>query len=259
MTKVKPSVDDQHWFDESKRMIESGASSRNEAGAKLQTMVGWLWGIYTASAAIGISLSNASYPGWVIALIAAPSPMLIASYWLAVWTQMPVSVEFDPRVPKHIKLAYIKGIERKGRRLQCALGMSLLAAIFVSTALISASLVKKDTKVEFKAFHHNTKGQNSVSIKGTFPIEGQLTFRIIEFPVPKAAPKVEVYKTISPDSADLLLTIPIGFKANKYIVAAEWQDSEGITRSISRTISAQSSQTKNTRPKTPNNPSQPIR
>lgn len=259
MTNAKPSVDDQHWFDESKRMIESAASSRNEAGAKLQTMVGWLWGIYTASAAIGISLSNASYPGWVIALIAAPSPMLIASYWLAVWTQMPVSVQFDPRVPKQIKLAYIKGIETKGKRLQCALGMSLLAAFFVSAGLISASLVKEDTKVGFKAFHHDTNGQNSVSIKGTFPIKGQLTFRIKQFPVPKAGPKVQVYKTLSPDSGDLLLTIPIGFKADKYIVAAEWQDSEGVTRSISRTISAQSSQTKNTRPKTPNKPSQPTR
>ena len=102
---IKPEIDDRFWFGLSKEMLQNSVSSRNDAAAKVQSMISWFWGIYTASAAVGIALSKTTYSYFIIFLMAAPSLVLIAAYWVAVWVQMPVRAEFDPRTPNSIQRA----------------------------------------------------------------------------------------------------------------------------------------------------------
>jgi hypothetical protein len=87
---AKPAINDQFWFDYSKKLVTEAIQSRTDAGAKIQTLTIWLWGIYTASASVGVALSKMPYSPAVIILIALPVPMLIAAYWMSVWAQLPV-------------------------------------------------------------------------------------------------------------------------------------------------------------------------
>ena len=58
MATVKPSIDDQFWFDWSKAHVEGALERRQQAFEKLQNLVLWLWGIYTTFAAVGFTLSS---------------------------------------------------------------------------------------------------------------------------------------------------------------------------------------------------------
>lgn len=140
MSSPKPMVGDQFWFDESRKMVESGSENRNNAASLLQKTIGWLWGIYTGGAFIGLGLSHTSYSLMSLVIIVSPSPVLIIGYWLSVWAQIPLAVEFDPRSPTEIMEAFSKGTDVKAKRLQWALGTSLLAATLVSAALVTATV-----------------------------------------------------------------------------------------------------------------------
>src|SRR5437762_13700390 len=100
---VQPVVDDAYWFAYSKELVEKAITSRNEQAARFQSLVGWLWGIYTASAALGLTLGKANLPTCVKVVIALPSLFLIFAYWMAVEAQTPADVEFDPRSPTQIR------------------------------------------------------------------------------------------------------------------------------------------------------------
>ncbi|MGB7292165.1 MAG: hypothetical protein WBD99_08335 [Thermodesulfobacteriota bacterium] len=195
---ARPTVDDQYWFELSKKIVESGTSSRNEAAAILQTMIVFFWGIYTASATVGIALSETSYSLPIILMIASPSIVLIAAYWVAVWVQMPVQAQFDPRIPKQIKEAYIKGVNTKSRRLAAALALSLIAAILVSSALIAASVSKQATSRNFLVYHHPKDGHNIIALSGHFHADTKIILQI----TPSVGPVIsKVY--VTPQSGEL--------------------------------------------------------
>ncbi len=44
---IRPQVDDQFWFDTSKEMVQKSITSINTATDKLQTLVAWLWTIWS--------------------------------------------------------------------------------------------------------------------------------------------------------------------------------------------------------------------
>ncbi len=237
---VKPKVDDQYWFDLSKEMVQSAAASRNEAAAKLQSMIVWFWGIYTASAAVGIALSETSYSLPVILLIASPSAVLIAAYWLAAWVQVPVRVQFDPRIPMDIKRAYLKGIKTKSRKLASALAVSLIAAILVTSALIAASLSKQTAPSNFAAYHHAKEGRDIIALSGHFPVDTKIVLRITPLPRPVSAAISEEFLYVTSPSGELQASIELDSAADKYEVTAEWKEKDGLVRSLTQTVLAES-------------------
>lgn len=139
---VAPSVDHAYWFEYSKNLLDGAQNKREAAAAAIQKLVVWLWGIYTASAAIGFTLSGKELSFWPAIIIAAASGALIIVYWGTVWVQVPITVNFDPRSPTEIKEAYNKAVKEKSFRLSMTLLGSVVAAIMVSVALIVASVSK---------------------------------------------------------------------------------------------------------------------
>jgi len=228
---AKPAIDKQFWFDLSKEMVEGAASKRNEAAVKLQKFIVWLWGIYTASAAVGIALSKTSYSLPVIILIASPSTILIFAYWLALWVQMPVPARFDRRIPAEIRDAHKKGVKTKSRKLKCAIVLSLISAVLVSLALIAASLSKQAVPHNFEAYYQTIQKQDIIAIAGHFPADIKITLRISAVP---DASKEYIY--ITSQSGELQKNIELDFTADKYDVEVEWQEKDGLVRSLRRTV-----------------------
>ena len=236
----KPIVDDQFWFELSKEIVKNAPDKQNEAGAKLQTLIVWLWGIYTAGATVGISLSKTSYSLPTILLIASPSIVLIVAYWVAVWVQMPINAKFDPRIPKDIMRAYLKGVKTKSWRLAIALSLSLIAASLVSSALIAASLSKQATSPNFKAYHYVRDDYDIIALSGRFPADTKINLRIASFP-PSGSPIIsKELPYITSTSGELQESIELKSTAKKYEVAVEWKEEDGLVRCLKRTILAES-------------------
>jgi hypothetical protein len=145
-------IDESFWYGLSKEWVKTAIPNLDADAAQLQTILGWLWGVYTASATIGIALSKLSYPLYVNVLIGLPSVVIIIGYWLAGWAQMPLGslmkdepaskdeYTFDPKSWQEIYSVFKKTVNAKRRRLFWVLSTSGLAAVLVAVALITASL-----------------------------------------------------------------------------------------------------------------------
>ncbi|MBS9965073.1 MULTISPECIES: hypothetical protein [Vibrio] len=142
-----PTINNQFWFDISKKMVEGSSDRRRNAASLLQKTIGWLWGVYTGGAFIGLGITDTPYSFTSIILIASPSPLLLIAYCATVWAQIPLDVEFDPRSPTEIMEAYCKGSQIESYRLKVALVVTFLAAISVSMALVEAA-VEKNSAIE---------------------------------------------------------------------------------------------------------------
>jgi hypothetical protein len=140
---AQPKLDDQFWFDYSKDVVEKSGTRRTEAAAKLATLLVWLWGIYTAAAAVGTALVKENYPTWALLFVIAPVLILPLAYWAATYAQMPSVLGFDPRSPDEISEAFSQNVTEKNARLHWALWLTLLSAVFVATAIVTASLGKR--------------------------------------------------------------------------------------------------------------------
>src|SRR5690242_3503646 len=132
---VSPALDDAYWFTYSKDIVEKAVTSRNEQAARFQTFIVWLWGIYTASAAVGLTLGSKNFPWYSTVLIALPSVILILAYWSTVYAQTPPYVGFDPRSPTEIMAAYDEGVRQKEKLLRKTKRWSLAAALAIGVAL----------------------------------------------------------------------------------------------------------------------------
>ena len=166
-TPVIPKIDDAYWFRYSEDLLTNAQKNREMAAATIQKLVIWLWGIYTASTAVGFTLSGKELTFWPAVIIASASGALIMVYWGTVWVQVPIQIEFDPRSPTEIKQAYNKSVEIKSRRLTVTLIASVVAAVMVSIALIVAS-VSKPVKHDFSEISTKIEkidGKPVISIK----------------------------------------------------------------------------------------------
>lgn len=233
---VKPTIDAQFWFDLSKEMVESSASKRNEAATKLQKFIAWLWGIYTASAAVGIALSKTSYSLPVIILIASPSAVLIFAYWLALWVQMPVPTRFDRRIPAEIRDAHKKGVKTKSWKLRWAIVLSLIAAVLVSLALIAASLSKQAVPPNFKAYYQAIQERDIIGVAGHLPADTKIILKISSVPRSAAPGTSKEFIYVTSQYGELQKNIELDFTADKYNVEIEWQEKDGLMRSLKRTV-----------------------
>ncbi len=148
-------IDDAYWFAYSKELVERAITSRNEQAARLQNMVVWFWGIYTASAAVGLTLGKANFGVIKTVVIALPSLLLIVAYGFAVRAQTPIDVQFESQSATKITDAYRESVKRKKALLGLAHLLSFIAGLFVGVALLVASLTKQAPSPEFAA---QTKG-----------------------------------------------------------------------------------------------------
>jgi hypothetical protein len=168
---VKPKVDDQFWFDYSAKAINSAVERRDQAASKIQTLVTWLWGIYTASAAVGFALSGKGLSVWPTLIIASASAALIGVYWATVWVITPVLGQFDPRSPDDIRADFNMLVRRKDRRLKVTLAAGLAAAALVSVALIVASVAEKEPPIAptFTSSVHTVGATTVLALAGQLP------------------------------------------------------------------------------------------
>lgn len=227
-----PTIDDQYWFDLSKKLADSATSARSDAAAKLQTMVVWFWGVYTAAITIG-SITSKNLPGYVFALLAAPSVILVLAYWMTVRAQMPADVRFDPRSPDDIQRAFNEGMSKSRHALSAALSLSFLAAVALGVALFFLGTTK-ETKPEPPAAADFSAMQKSIEhpfVRVTGTIPGTETARIVIQPLePKSAP-LSVYAPLDAKGT-FVSNVPITAELKKYDVSVTWRPADNSIRAI---------------------------
>lgn len=235
-----PTLNASYWFKVSQQLVENASTKRVESAKAVQTMIGWFWGVYSAGAIIGMSLSDKSFSLLVVLLVASPIPILLIAYWLAIWAQVPISVEFDHRVPKDIKNSYDASVEARSQRLRLALGTSFIAALFVAFALVVGSISNQENDhiVLGNGFllHHKQAGNKQfLLIDGKFHNVPSVKFLISANSqvVMEGFPQTVNY---TPDSSgSVFLEIPMPPDA-EYVVKAEWRNKDMSTQTLHREI-----------------------
>lgn len=231
---AKPTLDDQFWFDFSKETVQQAGARRHEAAGKAATLIAWLWGVYTAAVAVGVTLSKESYPWWVLLLLVAPTPVLLIAYWCATWAQMPSVLSFDPRSPDDIRVAHDQNLQVKTGRLQSALALCLLAALGVAGAIVAASVTKGiRTETTLNAMWINDPGTPKVAVTGTFPPNTLVQLLVLpSAAVAATQPSAPVRHPVLSTGEGLVQTVvEVLFSPDASRVRAEWEQ-EGIAHTI---------------------------
>jgi len=235
---VIPKVGDQYWLNYAETIVNSGVEKRDKAASTIQTFAAWLWGIYTASAAVGFVLAGKDLAFWPTLIIAMGSVSLIAVYWGTVWVQMPVPVEFDPRSPDDIIRVYVTNVVNKGRRLNITLGLSVLATLAVSAALVAASMARPNKSVgpSFSATLTTQDGARVLSVTGYIGKAKSTNMRIS--PVSSGAAENEIQTGIYVPAENGLIQTSTRLKTNaqEVLVALEWEDANGVSTRLIRKV-----------------------
>lgn len=237
---IKPKIDDGYWFTLSETLISKASENREQAASRLQNLIIWLWGIYTASATVGFALSGKALSFWPTVLIAGASASLIAVYWSTVWVQMPILCEFDPRSPTEIKEAYKHGAVAKDHRLKLTIFLSVLAAFMVSLALITASVSKeqKPTVPPFIVSLHPKADKRILSITALVGPTKTVTVHVHPLtPTSTGLSNDDCNFMFMPTGEGLLQTsIPLNTNAEQLEVTLDWEDATGMRTRISKNV-----------------------
>lgn len=243
---VKPKIDDQYWFELSEQMVRNTQQGASEAAEKLQGFVAWLWGIYTGGAAIGLTLSPQSFSRVQLIFIALGSFALVVVYWCAVYVQLPITVEFDPRSPTEIKNAYKLGVEEKNRRLRWTILFSGLAAMLMTLGLVWDKLNTPPSHVApwFDVALHEQGQTRILALTGELGSGEEMSnlSKVI----------VKVQSTVSSSEKQtaefallplgergrLQTSLPLDFSADSLTVLLEWQGARETTMQLSKLITS---------------------
>ena len=241
-------IDDSFWYTLSKDWVKNAIPTLDADSAKLQTILGWLWGVYTAGASIGIALSKLSYPLYINVLIGLPSVVLIIGYWLAGWAQMPLGslrkdepaskdkYKFDPKSAQEIDEVYKETVKAKRGRLYWVLSTSGLASVLVAAALITASFSHQTYIPEFQAMISTQNGQDTIGLTGHLPADTQIIVRVA---VPSGTGESRVLKELpymTSSTGDVQANIQMDSTAQKYIVTLEWKVKDGTVSTLQKNI-----------------------
>ncbi len=235
-------VDDQYWLDYAKVLADSASTSRDQAASRLTAVLGWLWGIYTGAATVGVALHKTEFPLYTAIFIAAPVPLIVVGYWLSIWASSPVLVKIDPQVPADMRAAYVKVIETKDGRLRLALIISLLASITAAASIVLASFATPTSSTILRAKFQQAAGANSaLELAGSFSPQKAVTVRVLGFSDSKMSSEVGRYVVTFPltDDGRLQQSVKPGFAAPFYLVVAEWSGT-GETLGISCFVEGES-------------------
>lgn len=178
-SKANVRIDDQFWFDHSKDMIKQTKTGQNDAAAKLQNMIAWLWGIYSAALAVGLTTFWHDISRLIVCLMLAPSIVLISAYWTSVWAQMPIKTTFNPEIASQIREAYLRGTRMKRRILTFALILSALGAFMLSFVIILLSATRSQDRNHMEAFFfYNADSSQVVFVYATCPAKKHVEINI---------------------------------------------------------------------------------
>lgn len=226
----RPLIDDAFWFELSKELVQGADKARNEAASKLQTTVGWFWTVYTAAAVAGVALTDKDLPGWSIALIVLPVPALLCGYWLAGWTQVPVDIKFDPRMPDVIMEAHQHAGKVKRHRLIAATIVSGVAAALVAVAVVAAALAEPASSDNgFSASFDRDALKTQIALGGSFPPGGKVVITVTP-----AGGTLRRYVYVTKDG-DLDKTFAVVVAAS-YEVAASWTEEKVGQYTLTKTV-----------------------
>lgn len=235
---IVPKIDDRYWFSYSESLVKAGLENRDKAAATIQTFAIWLWGIYTASAAVGFGLAGKEFAFWPTVLIALGSASLIAVYWGTILVQMPVLVAFDPRSPDDIMRVYVTNVAKKDQRLKITLGLSVLAGIMVSVALVVASVARPNKAVvpSFSAVLSTSDSGRILSVMGYVNRTKMVTMQVN--PTAPGTPESDMQtQTYVPTENGLIQTSTrLKTKADEVSVTLEWENENGMRTRLVRKI-----------------------
>jgi hypothetical protein len=214
-------INDEYWLNYGKQGIINSVTARNEGASKLEKMVLWFWGLYTASFTIGVSINLIDAPTWVLGFLGFPIITLIITYWLCVWTQLPIVSTFDPRIPYEIKLGYNRTLKEKNWRFNLALGGTLVSSIVLAFALFSLSFVNKKETTVVNSFITANK---ELAVSGAFPKSTLLTTTLDSLDEKKH--KVQFYSNTFKvqDNNIFNLNVPLKIIPKTIIVSTTWKD-----------------------------------
>lgn len=181
-----PKVDDQFWFDRSADAVTMAPTRINEAAGKVATALVWLWGIYTATVSIGITLpaKTAGLPTFTVILLILPVPLLLFAYVCAVWAQIPRHASFEPNAPLTIQREFSRDMSGRRTRLGVALALAGASAVLVSIAIMTASAVRPPPTPPMMpslraVLLPSETGPAAVAFTGSFPPATTVTFRLV--------------------------------------------------------------------------------
>jgi hypothetical protein len=232
-------VNDQYWLDYADTIIKSGLEKRDKAAATIQAFAIWLWGIYTATAAVGFVLAGKDLALGPTIVIALGSVSLIAVYCGTIWVQMPVPVPFDPRSPDDIERVYATNVARKDTRLHVTLLLSIVAAFMISAALVAASIARpyKSVVPKFSAALTTLGGERVLSITGYVNKAKRTTIQVsaISSGVAQAQAQTGAY---TPTEDGLIQTsMQLSSNTKEALVSLEWEDADGMSTRLTRKVS----------------------
>jgi hypothetical protein len=228
-------INNEYWLEYAKKSVDTSVTSINDAAAKLEKMVLWFWSIYTASFTIGVSINVIEAPTFVLVLLASPIALLIMTYWLCVWAQLPIMSHhpYDPRVPVEIIKSYNYGQLKKDSHMRLALVLSFLSALFLATALFSFSFVHKKEPAVMNALYNATK--SSIVISGTLPKNTLVNTYIDSVDI--TGDKTQFYSNtyLVQNNGILNINVPVKTPPREIIVSTFWKDDnveKGFTQKL---------------------------
>jgi hypothetical protein len=216
-------INDEFWLNYGKQGVINSVTSRNEGASKLEKLVISFWAFYTASFTIGVSINLIDAPTWVLGLLGLPIITLIITYWLCVWTQLPIVSTFDPRIPYEIKSGYNRTVKEKIFRFNMALGGTLISSIVLAFALFSLSFVDKKAASSVTSFISNNK--EVLVVSGNFPKTTLITTTLDSLNENKH--KVQFYSNVFKvqDNGVFNLNIPLKTIPRTIIISTTWKES----------------------------------
>ena len=229
-------VDDEYWLNYAKQGVDTSISTYNSGAATLQDLVKWFWGLYTLYFVIGVTINMIDAPLWIIIVLGSPVSTLLITYFICVWTQMPVQVSFSPTIPDEIRSAYQMTVKIKSRRFKYAIAGTLISTILLATALTSLSFV--DKKVESGIEASLSENKEFIVIYGTLPDKTLVAVTLDSISViGDNICKTQFYKFdyVIPQNKVLNLVVPIKMKGKDIFVNVVWNEdgkSKGYTQNI---------------------------
>ncbi|MFA6151856.1 MAG: hypothetical protein WC716_11090 [Chitinophagaceae bacterium] len=228
-------INDEYWLNYGKQGVINSVTARNEGALKLQNMVLWFWGLYTASFTIGVSINAIDAPAWVLGFLGLPIITLIITYWLCVWTQLPIVSTFDPRIPYEIKSGYNRTVKEKNKRFNLALAGTLISSTILAFALFSLSFVEKKNSTSISPFLNESK--DVLSVSGTLPKNTMVTTTLDTLNGSKH--KVQFYYNVFKvqDNGVFNLNVPLKTSSKSIIISVTWKEGsidKGFTQTLTK-------------------------
>ncbi len=217
-------INDEYWLQYAKQSVENSITARNDGAAKLEKMVLWFWSLYTATFTIGVSINILDAPSWVMTLLASPIVMLILTYWLCIWAQLPVTATYDPRIPYEIKEGYNHGLKVKNNRFHFALSLTFVSALLLAIALFSLSFVKKKENYNLNAFYNDSK--TCVVISGTMPKNTVVVTNLDSLDSKNNKTEFFTNTYMVQDNGILNLNVPVKKVNSDIIISVLWKENK---------------------------------